>query len=215
MEPVNHWRPVTTEYQLEFLPPIEALSAPRKRRTRAEAAQEAARRAGDAPLAVSCIQWLYFFRACAYFVLGSVLLSYPLSKPAAWLIAHSQALAPFKIIVTETAPLINLLAETFFILSIVSAVIGVMWLMRSSYIRWITMCYAGVSLARTVLCFVTIKGVTPAMLLSLHQKEVMLTGAVVNLLIASYLVFYSGVEPQQESAPDESKTAAAITHPTP
>lgn len=199
MEPVNHWRPVTSEYQLEFMPAVQAVPAPKKRRSRAEIAQEVARKADTAPLPIACIQWFYFFRACAYFVLGSVLLSYPSSQATAWLLAHSRMLAPFKVIVTQTAPLINLLAETFFILSIVSAVIGVMWLMKSSYIRWITMCYAGVSLARTVLLFITFKGVTQAALLSTHQKAVLLTDAVVNLLIFSYVAFYPGVaeEPEQ------------------
>jgi hypothetical protein len=211
MEPVNHWRPVTSEYQLEFMPPMQALAAPRKRRrTRAEAAQEAARKAGAAPLAISCIQWFYFFRACVCFVLGSVLLSYPSSGPAVWLIAHARILVPFTITGTEAAPLINLLAETFFILSIVSAVIGVMWLMRSPVIRWITMCYTGALLARTALYFVAIGATAPWVLLSLHQKQVLLTGAVVNLLIFGYMAFYPGVEQASESAPSESKTADAI-----
>lgn len=200
MEPVNHWRPVTSEYQVEFMPAVQALPAPRKRRSRAEAAQESARRAEAAPLPVTCIQWLYFFRACAYFALGSVLLSYPSSKATAWLLAHSGILAPFKVIVTQAAPAINLLAETFFVLSIGSAIIGAMWLMKSSYIRWITMCYAGVSLARTVLFFITFKGATPAVLLSLHQKEMLLTDAVVNLLIFSYVAFYPGIAEEPEQA---------------
>lgn len=194
MEPVNHWRPVTAEYQVELMPSVEVLPSSRKRRTRTEAAQEAARREDQAPLVVTGIQWFYFFQGCAYFVLGSVLLSYPSSQSAAWLVAHSSILTPFKIAATGTAPLINLLAETFFILSIISAVIGVMWLMRSVLARWITIGFAGASLARIVLYFVALKGATPTILLSMHQREALLTGAVLNLLIASYLVFYSGAE---------------------
>lgn len=182
------------------MPVVQARPAPRKRRSRAEVAQEAVRRAEAAPLPITCIQWFYFVRACCYFVLGSVLLSYPSSQATAWLLAHSRILAPFKIIATQAAPLINLLAETFFILSIVSAIIGVMWLMKNSYIRWITMCFAGISLVRTVLLFVTIKGVTPAILFSAHQKAVLLTDAVVNLLIFSYVAFYPGVAEETEPA---------------
>lgn len=200
MEPVNHWRPVTSEYQLEFMPVVQALPAPRKRRSRAEIAQEAALRAEATPLPVTCIQWSYFFRACAYFVLGSILLSYPSSTATAWVLAHSGILAPFKVTIAQAAPAINLLAESFFVLSIVSAIVGVMWLMRSSSVRWITMCYAGISLARTVLFFVTIKTATSAVLLSLHQKELLLTDAVVNLLIFSYVAFYSGIAEEPEQA---------------
>jgi hypothetical protein len=195
VEPVNHWRPVTLEYQVELIPRVETRRSRSRSRTRAEAAHAQ----DEVPLAVTAITWFYFLRGCVYFVLGSVLLSYPSSQPATWLIAHSHLLVPFKVVATDTAPLINLFAETLFILSILSAMIGVMWLMRNVFARWITLCFAGASLARTVLYFVAIGGIAPSILLSVRQAEVLVTGAVVNLLIFGYLAFYPGLE--TESAP--------------
>ncbi len=196
MEPVNHWRPVTLEYQLEFMPVIEALPASKKKRTRARAlsAKSVVRIETEAPLAVTAIQWWYFFRACAFFVLGSLLLSYPSSQQAAWLVAHSRILIPFQLHATAAAPLINLIAETFFVLSIVSAILGSLWLMRSSLIRWITLCYAGLSLTRTVLYFVAIGDLVSKTVLTTNQTAVLIAGAVINMLILGYAVFFAGAD---------------------
>jgi hypothetical protein len=218
VEPINHWRPVTAEYQTEFLPATEALPVPRKKRARAAVAQDGVASAqdassdeGEATFAVTCIRWLHFVRACVYFVLGSALLSYPTSQLSTWLMAHSHLLTPFRITATQTAPVINLFAETFFVLSIVSAVIGVMWLMRSPLIRWITVLYAAASLTRTVLFFAAVKGVAPSILLSAHQAEGLAAGAVVNLLVFSYLIFFSGVKQQVPENPMDAPRPVAIT----
>lgn len=218
MEPVNHWRPVTAEYQTEFMPAIEARPVRRKKRARvavvqngAAVAQDACGDEGEVTFAVTCIQWLHFFRACVYFVLGSALLSFPASQTTAWLMAHAHILTPVKITATQTAPLINLLAETFFVLSIVSAIIGVMWLMRTPLIRWATMLYAAASLTRTVLYFVAVGGVAPSILISAHQAEGLLTGAVVNLLVFSYLVFFSGVKQHTPESAMDAPRPVAIT----
>jgi hypothetical protein len=218
VEPINHWRPVTAEYQTEFLPATEALPVRRKKRTRVAVAQvgvdttqDAFIEEGEPTFAVTCIRWLHFVRACVYFVLGSALLSYPTSQLSAWLMAHAHILTPFKITATETAPFINLFAETFFVLSIVSAIIGVMWLMRRPLIRWITMLYAAASLTRTVLFFVAVKGVAPSILLSAHQAEGLAAGAVVNLLVFSYLIFFSGLKQETPENPMDAPRPVAIT----
>lgn len=200
MEPVNHWRPVTLEYQIEFMPAVEALPAPKKKRARLVLAKGAAQSEAEMPLPVTAIQWYYFFRACAYFVLGSVLLSFPASQTAGWLIAHANIVAPIQIPATQAAPLINLLAESFFVLSIASAVVGGMWLMRRRTVRWVTLCFAGASLVRTVLYFASIGEVVPRVLLSLHQKELLITGAVINLLIFGYVAFLPGLDDEPEQA---------------
>jgi hypothetical protein len=181
------------------MPVIEALPASKKKRARTLSAKSAVHIEAEAPLAVTAIQWYYFFRACTYFFLGSILLSYPSSAAAAWLIAHSRILVPFTIHATEAAPLINVVAETFFVFSIASAILGVLWLMRSSLVRWITLCYAGILLTRTVLYFVTFNGLVPRTVLTTNQTAVLLTGAVVNLLIFGYVAFFPGVD--EESAP--------------
>ena len=200
MEPVNHWRPVTLEYQLELMPVIEALPASRRKRarTRALSAKSVVHIEAEASVATTAIQWWYFFRACAYFVLGTILLSYPSSQNATWLMAHSRFLVPFAVHATAAAPLINLLAETFFILSIGSAILGSLWLMRSSAARWITLCYAGAALTRTVLYFVTIDGLVSRAILTTNQTAVLLTGAVINLLIFGYVAFFPGVDGELE-----------------
>lgn len=218
MEPINHWRPVTAEYQTEFMPAVDASPVRRKKSSRAALVQDGAAVAADASidegeltLAVICIRWLHFVRACVYFVLGSALLSYPTSRLSTWLMAHAHILTPFKITATQTAPVINLFAETCFVLSIVSAVIGVMWLMRTPHIRWITMLYAAGSLTRTVLYFVAVGGVAPSILLSAHQAEGLAAGAVVNLLVFSYLIFFSGVKQQAPESPMDAPRPVAIT----
>jgi hypothetical protein len=200
VEPVNHWRPVTLEYQIEFMPAVEALPAPKRKRARLVLAKGAAQSEAEMPLPVTAIQWYYFLRACVYFVLGSVLLSYPASQTASWLLEHASIVAPVQLHATQVAPLINLLAESFFVLSIASAVVGVMWLLRSRTVRWVTLCFAGASLARTVLYFVALGEVVPRVLLSMHQKELLLTGAVINLLIFGYVAFLPGVDDGIEQA---------------
>lgn len=154
----------------------------------------------EAPLAITAISWFYFARACVNFTLGSILLSYPSSRVATWLIAHARILIPFEISAISATPFINLLAEALFIMTIVSAAIGVMWLSRNWYIRWITMCYAGASLVRTALYFVNTRALGPAVPLTLHQMQVLLAGAVINLLIFAYLAFYPIVDPEFERA---------------
>ena len=84
-------------------------------------------------------------------------------------------------------------AETFFVLSIVSAILGSLWLMRSTLVRWITLCYAGLSLTRTVLYFVALGDLVTKTVLTTNQTAVLLTGAVVNVLIFGYAAFFSGV----------------------
>jgi hypothetical protein len=202
VEPVNHWRPVTLEYQLEFMPIVEALPASKKKRVRARAlsAKSVVHIESEAPLAVTTIQWWYFFRACAYFVLGSILLSYPSSQQASWLVAHSRILMPFQISATAAAPLINLIAETFFVLSIVSAILGTLWLKRSAAVRWITLCYAGLSLTRTVLYFVAIGNLVTKTVLTTNQTAVLLAGAVINLLIFGYVAFFPGVDEDSQQS---------------
>jgi len=194
VEPVNHWRPVTLEYQIEFMPAIESLQVPKKKRARTLSANSAVRIEVEAPLSVTVIQWYYFFRACAFFALGSVLLSYPSSAEAAWLIAHSRILIPFTIHATEAAPLINVVAENFFVFSTASAVLGVLWMMRSQSVRWITLCYAGALLTRTVLWFVPVDGLVPRAVLTTNQTAVLLIGTVINLLIFGYVAFFPGVD---------------------
>ncbi len=147
MEPMNRWRPVTTEYQEEL--------APRKRRSlRDRLRKRAPGKRDDSPAEVRIpagilgVTWFYLLNAAAYFVSGSVLLSSPLSDFAYKLMRHGHAIVPFPVRALDDAPLVNMLAESLFIMAAVSAAVAVLWMTRSRAARWITLLYAAAWLIR-------------------------------------------------------------------
>jgi hypothetical protein len=193
MEPVNHWHPVTTEYEHE-LPPVfkpELLTFRRKLRWPRQA-----RDAQNVPLAlptgITCVSWFYILAAGAYFVFGSVLLASPASDFAALLIDYFRKVIPLPAGVADGVPLDNMLAEAFFAMAMVSATIGVMWLVRYRPVRWLTLGYAGGELLRFAYYFLSDKGVH-ATELTLRQSQVWLAVSFLDTLIFCYLAFYSGV----------------------
>jgi hypothetical protein len=196
VEPVNHWQPVTTEYQLELVPAVETKSSRRKRQKPrpVEIVNYEARAEAEAVGAVTAMTCYYFLRACAYFLCGSVLLCYPASGQAAWLIAHARLLLPVSLSSAGAVPVINLLAEGLFIMAGISAAVCVMWLVQSWGIRAITMFYAATSVACTALYFAAQTTIEEKVLLSVHQQEALLADAMLNLLIFAYLLFCPGVE---------------------
>jgi hypothetical protein len=194
MEPVNHWQPVTTEYQRDlpaFNPELsllrEKLRWPADRQAKNNTQREL-------PTGITCVAWFYILAAGAYFVFGSVLLSSPASNFAALLIGYFRAVVPFPPGVVEGVPLDNMLAETFFVLAMLSATIGVMWLVRFRPVRWITLCYAGGAVVRCAYSFLAERGTAHATVLALRQDQIWLAASIVDALIFCYVAFYSGAE---------------------
>ncbi len=202
VEPVNHWQPVTTEYQLELAPRLETRPARRKRSRRPGNLHHAAR-AGletETSFALTAISCYYFLRACAYFFCGSVLLCYPSSEQAGWLLEHARLLLPVSVSTTPYAPQANLLAEGLFIMAAIAAAVGVLWVVECWGTRGITMLYAAASVACTVIYFRATMTVDERVLLTVHQQEALLADAMINLLIFAYLAFCPTPQRELESA---------------
>jgi len=190
MQPVNHWQPVTTEYQHELAPIMDVTSL------RSRPFGPAYSRFLAAPLipfGILCITALYFLSACAYFFCASTLFSHPESDIASWLVERYNILVPIQVVSTPGIPLIKPLAETFLLMAIVSLAVAILWLLRPWYIRWITMCFAAAALIRTALILLAGKAAGLTVELTLEQKQFVLLLAAVNLVVFCYLAFYPGV----------------------
>jgi hypothetical protein len=191
MEPVNHWQPVTTEYQRE-LPAIHPERAQFGQKTGWTAERRSNSDApAELPIGITCVAWFYVLAAGFYFVFGSVLLSYPSSDFAAQLIGYFRIVLPLPVGVADGVPLDNLLAEAFFVMAMASASVGVMWMVRFRPVRWVTLCYAGGSLMRCAYYFLYNQG---AAALTLRQTQVWLALSAIDALIFCYVAFYAGIE---------------------
>lgn len=203
MEPVNQWQPVTTEYQLELAAPVEARPRRRRRQSKprpVEIVDYAIGADAEATGVITLMTCYYFLRACAYFLCGSVLLCYPSTSQAAWLVAHARLILPVALSATGPVPLINLLAEGLFIMAGISGAVSAMWLVQSWGIRAVTMVYAAASVACTVFYFAAQTTLAEKTLLSPHQQEALLADALLSLMIFAYLLFCPGVERAAEQA---------------
>lgn len=193
MDPVNHWQPVTCEYEQEPAPFFE-MHSPLKKKSRGNAAERGkARSSGEAPIGITVITWFYFVRGCACLIFASLLFSRSNPGLVDWFAGHSRAMVPFQVRATASLPVTNLLAEGLVIMGIFSVIVGAMWMVRYWRIRWITMCYAGVALGRTALFFVSDKAAGFSTQLSTEQKQTLVISSVANLVILCYLAFYPGV----------------------
>jgi hypothetical protein len=193
VEPVNRWRPVTNEYQRE-LAPFAVMPSLRKRDV--EKFTAARRQLGTekaVPIGITCITWFYFLRGCAYFLFASTLLSQRDPSLAAWLVQRSRVIIPFPVSASSSVSVARLLAVVILAMAIISVAVGVMWLARYWRIRWITMFYAGASLARAALYFISDRAAGITTQLSPEQRQTLAVGLGLNLLIFCYLAFYPGV----------------------
>jgi hypothetical protein len=156
-EPLNRWKPVTSEYQEELEPRKRRslrdrlLRRPAGKAVKVDAGAAETRAEPSAPAGILGVTWFYVLSSAAYFVSGSVLLSFPLSDPAYKLMRHGHVIVPFPVGQLENVPLVNVLAESFFIMAVVSAAVAVLWMVRSRAARGITVCYAGAWLVRNLL----------------------------------------------------------------
>jgi hypothetical protein len=188
LEPVNRWRPVTTEYQEELAPPKRRSFRDRiwKRRGgkgEPTPAQE------EMPAGVLGVTWFYLLNAAAYFLSGSVLLSFPLSDFAYKVMRHGHVLVPFPVHPLEDVPLVNVLAESLFIMAVVSAALAVLWMTRSSAAGWVTLLYAAGWLVRNALDLFAGRVGLHFAPLSPGELKLLLLDSFAEALIFLYLVF--------------------------
>jgi hypothetical protein len=195
-EPLNRWTPVTSAYQEEL--------EPRKRRSlrdrllRRPAGKAVKPGAGPAetqaepttPAGIFGVTWFYGINAAVYFASGSVLLSFPLSDAAYKLMRHGHDIVPFPVGQLENVPLVNVLAESFFIMAVVSAAVAVLWMTRARAARGITACYAGAWLFRNLLYLFGNRVGFHAGPLAPGARELLLIDSFADALIFLYLAFY-------------------------
>jgi len=191
---VNAWKPVTDAYQNTAAPSVDQVLQPPPAETRPTPPVKQ-RVVPRLPLAIAIFGWLYIVRAAIYIVFALVLFSQPDSGFAGTLVQYSSLLVPFRMHRMQGMIPVQLFAEALVVTAIISVVVGGMWLARYWRIRWITMFYAGGSAARTIIYVVTgaIGTITP------EQKQALMAGCAINLLIFCYLAFYPGVEQAFES----------------
>ncbi len=194
MEPVNHWQPVTNEYEQEPAPFFEVFSPPKKKFREKDTEQGKVGQGVEVPIGITCITWFYFVRGCACFIFASLLFSRTNPNLVDWFVGHSRSMVPFQVSATESVPVTNLLAEGLILMGIFSVIVGAMWMVRYWRIRWITMCYAGLALGRTAFFFISDKAAGITTQLSTEQKQTLLISSIANLVILCYLAFYPGVE---------------------
>jgi hypothetical protein len=198
-EPVNRWQPVTSEYQEELEPrPRRSLrdrlwkraarSGDAGQAEKARKAEKAERAESKAPAGILGIIWFYLLNAAAYFVSGSVLLSFPLSDTAYKLMRHGHAIVPFPVRQVEDIPFVNVLAESLFIMAVVSAAVAVLWMARFRAARWITLCYAGAWLVRNAVYLFAGRLSLSAAPLAAGSRQVLLADSIAEALIFLYLL---------------------------
>ena len=188
-EPLNRWKPVTSEYQEELEPRKRRSLRDRFFRRPAGKAKESPAEA-KAAAGIVGVTWFYVLNSAAYFVSGSVLLSFPLSDFAYKLMRHGHVIVPFPVGQLENVPLVNVLAESFFIMAVVSAVVAVLWMARSRAARWITVCYAGAWLIRNLLYLFGDRVGFHAGPLAPGARELLFVDSFADALIFLYLAFY-------------------------
>jgi hypothetical protein len=193
VEPVNHWEPVTNEYQHELVPLVEERPSHARTISRTVAGQVTEPVARELPVGVSCLSWFYFFSAGAYFIFGSILLSFPSSNLSALLTRQFRVVVPLLMGDLGGVPVGNMLAESLFVMAMLSASLGVMWLLRYRAVQWITLCYAGGALISQALYLLNDRAAALSALAP-EQRHVLLAAFVVNGLIFCYAAFHPDVD---------------------
>jgi hypothetical protein len=197
LDPANRWRPVTTEYQEELTPPKRRSLRDRLWKRAARKADAAPTEAGT-PAGVLGVTWFYLLNAAAYFVSGSVLLSFPLSDLAYKLMRHGNAIVPFPVRQLQDVPFVNVLAESLFIMAVVSAGVAVLWMAGSRAARWITLCYAAAWLVRNTLYLVSGRFGLGVTLLSPGARTLLFIDSFAEALIFCYLAFFPRAKAKPE-----------------
>jgi hypothetical protein len=192
LDQANRWRPVTSEYQEELVPSKRRTLRDRFLRRRAAGNAKAAPAELEVPAGVLGVTCFYLLNAGAYFVSGSILLSFPISALAFALTRHAHLIVPFPVRPLENVPFSNLLAESLFIMAVVSAGVAVLWMTRSTAARWVTILYAVAWLVRNALYLFPRNFGAHLAILSGDARGLLLLDSFAEALIFLYLLFYLG-----------------------
>jgi len=191
--PVNRWQPITDIYQQEaegIAPPVavqppKPVPVPVSQRDLPPSL---------VPMSLNIITGLYFLRALIYFALGGKLLSDPGSDFSQRLVSMSGVMVPFTITHRQPEMFVKLLGEAMLVTAGLSVVVGVMWLLRSWKIRWITMAYSGGMVVRVGIHYFAGAASGVGSGLSADQSAILFFGCAFNAIIFAYLAFYPGVK---------------------
>jgi hypothetical protein len=192
-QPVNRWQPITDLYQqeVEGIAPPAAIQPPKP--VPVPVSQRDLPKS-SVPMSLNIITGLYFVRAVFYFALGGKLLSDPNSDFSQWLMSMSGVMIPFTITHRHPEEFVRLVGEAMVVTAGLSLVVGVMWLLRSWKIRWITMAYSGGMVLRTAVHYFAGAASGVGSGLSADQTSAVMLGCAINLLVFCYLAFYPGVK---------------------
>jgi hypothetical protein len=192
-QPVNRWQPITDLYQQE----VEGTAPPAVVQPPKPAPVPVSQRdlpKSSVPMSLNIITGLYFVRAVFYFVLGGKLISDPNSDFSQWLVSLSGVLIPFTITHRHPEMFVKLVGEAMVVTAILSLGVGIMWLLRSWKIRWITMAYAGGMVLRTSVHYFAGAASGVGSGLSPDLTAIVIFGCAINTLVFCYLAFYPGVK---------------------
>jgi hypothetical protein len=192
-QPVNRWQPITDLYQQEHeagqapvvVQPPKPVPVPVSQRDLPKS---------SVPMSLNIITGLYFVRALFYFILGSKLLTDPDSDFSQQLVTMSGVLVPFAISHRHPEQFVKLMGEAMLVTAGFSVVVGVLWLLRSWKIRWVTMAYAGGMVVRTAIHYFAGAASGVGSELTGSQATFVLFACAVNSIIFCYLAFYPGVK---------------------
>jgi hypothetical protein len=191
-ELVNTWKPITDLYQDTSAPPVpEPVPMPIAGQPPPQTAKIFQER--KLPIPIAIVGGFYALRAAIFLVFASILGSHPSSNFASLLIDHSRSLIPFEVHESAGHVAADLLAKAMVVTAILSTIVSVMWFVRYWRIRWVTMFYAGASVFRTVLYFITDKAAGITTPLAPGQRAAMTLACAVTLFVLCYLAFYPGV----------------------
>jgi hypothetical protein len=191
---VNVWKPVTDLYVEEHanLPPPVIAAPPPSPVTRVSPPQRSYWE--GVPMSLHVLTGFYFLNALAYLVIGGRLIMAPAGDFSRFIAFNSRLFLLFAVSQRKPEEFVTLVGQAMLFSAAISTVVGVMWLLRSWKIRWITMAYAlGRALRVGVYYFAgAVSGVGSG--IPAELQTLVMFGVCINLLIFCYLAFYPGVE---------------------
>jgi hypothetical protein len=218
----NFWQPVTEEYKTTEAPQVpEPQAAPQAvpQATPTERFKEK-----KAPIGIRIFSWYLFIRAGFYALLFFILLASPQSAFSGWLVdtlanflhmpsqaqrdavareiqmenqaigdgdaAQSSQIPPMYDLPSAREQVMVYLGFT----SIVTTVVGCMWLFGSWKVRWVTMFYAGAFVAKAGISYFAGLASGVGSQLPAGETPILLLSLTLNLFIFLYLAFWPDVK---------------------
>jgi hypothetical protein len=190
----NTWKPVTDLYIEEHTSvPAPVIVVPPKAVPGPVSQADPAYRS-KAPMSLNILTGFYFLQAAFYLAMAGPPLTSPESGFSVWLAANSRAFIPFAISHRHPEIYVKLVGQALLFMAAISVVVGVMWVLRSWRIRWITMAYALGRVLRTGIYLFA--GVASGVGTNLpgDAQAILIFSSCIDILIFGYLAFYPGVK---------------------